>query len=69
MEVAKPLPSGEGVIAAILDDGREEVFLTCTPTARGEMSCASGAVTELPERVFPSAWLLSSVMVRAVGSG
>jgi hypothetical protein len=26
MEVDKPLPSGEGVIAAILDDGREEVF-------------------------------------------
>jgi hypothetical protein len=30
IEVGKPLPSGDGVVVAILDHGREEVFAVCT---------------------------------------
>jgi hypothetical protein len=29
IEVGKPLPSGEGVVVAILDHGREEAFAVC----------------------------------------
>jgi hypothetical protein len=30
IEVGKPLPSGQGIVVAILDHGREEVFAVCT---------------------------------------
>jgi hypothetical protein len=42
IQVGKPLPGGEGVVVAILDHGREEVFDVHT-TAGSEMSYASGA--------------------------
>ena len=73
IEVRRALPSDESVVVAILDHGQEEVYAMCTPTAESELSCASGATCprspSLPERPFPSAWLVSSITVRAVGSG
>jgi hypothetical protein len=53
--VGKPLPSGEGVVVAILDRGREQVFDVRT-ISQGRDVVRVGrhvcAVTELPEKVF-----------------
>jgi len=72
IEVGKPLPSGEDVVVAMLDHGREKVFDVHT-ASRGRDVVRVGrhvhAVTELPKRAAPSPRLLSSVMVRAAGSG